>query len=225
MLRSMNFGYGDDDEPGREFEVTNPIDITPVREDTVGRDAAPRPGLRRALIGAAVLAVAASVTVSVIIPDRRQAEQKRNAASYDRLLKISAAGEVSIQDAVSRTRDVVQYAEPLLNSAQTTPAMRASLLVQVAAAARQSGSGIDVQVRNLKAAPASGRLKAAQQATLAYLSAWAAIFDNAAGQGADLTGADGTLVSQHQAALTALVAAAPDQQRADQADAALGAGL
>ncbi len=222
MLRAMGNRYGDD-EPERELDVSVPVDVSQAPEDSLGHEAPPpRPGLVRALVGAGVLAVVASLVVTVVLPQRRATEQRHQRAAYDQLLALSADGEASIERAVSGTHDVVQYAEPLLNSAQTTPETRADLFRQINEAARRSRATIDAERARLTAdkTTRSGRLKVAREATLTYLTSWSALFGHADGGGAVAPNDD--LHAQQQAARAALLAAAPDAVRAAKAAVVLG---
>jgi hypothetical protein len=152
----------------------------------------------------------------------RSAQREHQRAAYDKLITLSAAGEQAVASAVSRTRDVVQYAEPLLHASQTTPETRTTLLKQVADAAEQSRAGIEAQRARVASASAPGKLRVARDATEKYLDDWAAVFGNAAGGGEPLERVENDLLQEQNAARDALVAAAPDKSRAAQADGVLG---
>jgi hypothetical protein len=184
----------------------------------------PRRSRRRALAAAAVVVVAASLTVSVIVPAHRAAEQRRARTSYDRLLTLSAAGEASVERAVSQERDVAQYAEPLLNSSLTGPQTRQTLYALLDTTAREARSDIDTQLQVMTTDPVirAARLKAARQATLAYFAGWSSVFASAAGASGAADGSNDNVLAQQDAARTALEAAAPDRARAAQAGLILG---
>jgi hypothetical protein len=189
--------------------------------DTLENGAEPRPGLRWLAAGLVVVLVLAAVVVSM----HRAGEKRHERASFDRLLALAVAGEASVESAVSRVRDVAQYAEPLLNSSLTPAAERQTLYAAVSASARQAQIVIDTALHRLTAAPVgqSKRLRSAQAATVVYLSSWAAVFARAAGA-EDASGSPPIdLVGQRQDASTALQKAAPDRQRASNAATALGA--
>jgi hypothetical protein len=152
----------------------------------------------------------------------RSAQREHQRDAYDKLIALSVAGEEAVASAVSRTRDVVQYAEPLLNASQTTPETRATLLKQVSDTAEQSRAGIEAQRARLASASAPGKLRVARDATEKYLADWAAVFDNAAGGGQPLERVQNDLLIEQNAARDALRAAAPDKDRAAKADGALG---
>ncbi|MDX6242369.1 MAG: hypothetical protein QOE76_92 [Frankiales bacterium] len=210
-----------DAEVPRELEVSAP-GTDAAELDALEHGAEPHQGRRRALLTAAVLAAAGSLVVSVVLPHERSVQRRHAQASYDRLLALSAAGEAAVEQAVSHTRDVVQYAEPLLNSSLTSPAVRSTLFAEIAAAAQQSSSAINAERDRLAAdrATRAGNLKAARAATLAYLSDWSALFAQAGGGGGALPTDE--LGNERRAAQVALVAAAPDPVRASKAGNVLG---
>jgi hypothetical protein len=213
-----------DAEDARDIEVSAP-GTAAAELDALEHGAEPHPLRRRVLVGAGVLAVAASLVGSVVLPYEKSVQRRHAQASYDQLLALSAAGEASVERAVSHTRDVVQYAEPLLNSSLTPPAVRTTLFAQIATAAQQSSAGINAERDRLAAdrATRAGNLKAARAATLAYLSDWSALFAQAGGGGGALPADE--LGNERRAAQVALVAAAPDAGRAAQAGAVLGSGF
>src|SRR5450432_3455035 len=159
--------------------------------DTLEHGGEPHPTLRRAAYAVGVLVVVAFVAVSIL----RSVDQRKARASFDRLLTLSAAGQASVEQAQSQARDTAQYAEPLLNSSITSEAVRNRLYVAVSASARQAQSDIDAQLQRLEADPTgrSGRLRAARDATLAYLSSWSALFARAAGASNTPVGSQGDL--------------------------------
>jgi hypothetical protein len=223
MLQAMSLRRPDhgDDEPLRPLEITAPIDITPG-PDALEHGNDPRPVRRWALRTVALGVIVASVVVAVVIPHQRDVQQRRDRASYDRLLSLSAAGEASVEQAVSHTRDVVQYAEPLLNSPLTAPAVRSDLFRQIDIAARQSQAGIEAERQRLAddgVTSRARRLRVARAATLTYLAGWSALFAQAAG-GATQPGGDSN--AERLAARAALVNAAPDPERAALAARLLG---
>jgi hypothetical protein len=187
--------------------------------DTIEYGREPRTALRYVALAVAAAAVLASLG-SMVVSHHRAAEQRQARVSYDRLLTLAAAGQASVERAISQTRDVTQYAEPLLNSSLTAPAERDTLFRQVTTAQAKSRSDIDVERELLASTPASGRLRPARDATLAYLSGWSAMFAPA-GAGGSATSQD-DLVARQRAALAALQRAAPDPARAAEADTVLG---
>lgn len=201
-----------------EPQVSTPFDLDAAPPDELAHD---EPSSRRArwatvALALAVLASAAGASVY------RSVQREHQRVAYDNLIALSTAGEQAVANAVSQTRDVVQYAEPLLNSAQTTPATRTALLHRVAGAAQRSRAGIEAQRARLATAPAPGKLRLARDATERYLADWAAVFENAGGGGAPLERVQNDLLLEQDAAREALRAAAPDKGRAAQADTALG---
>lgn len=189
--------------------------------DTLENGAEPRPWLRGLAAGLVLVLLVAVVAVSV----HRASDKRHERASFDRLLALAIAGEASVESAVSRVRDVAQYAEPLLNSSLTPAAERQTLYASVSASARQAQIVIDTAVHRLSAASVgqSKRLRSAQAATVAYLSSWASVFASAAGA-EDASGSPPIdLATQRADAATALQKAAPDRKRASNAATALGA--
>jgi hypothetical protein len=213
-----------DAEDWRELEVSAP-GTDPAELDALEHGGEPHPFRRRILVAAGVVAVAVSLVVSVLLPYQKSVDRRHTQASYDQLLVLSAAGEASVEQAVSHTRDVVQFAEPLLNSSLTSRAVRTTLFAQIAAAAQQSSAGINAERDRLAAdrATRGGNLKAARAATLAYLSDWAALFAQAGGGSGALPTDE--LGNERRTAQTALVAAAPDAARAAKASSVLGSGF
>jgi hypothetical protein len=177
------------------------------------------PWLRFAVYALSFAVVAALVLVSI----ERSAHRRDERSSFDRMLTLSAAAQAAVERAVSQERDAAQYAEPLLNSSLTSAAVRDNLYVTVSASAKQAQSDIDTELQQLRADPTgrSGRLRAAKDATIAYLADWSALFASAAGTGSQAA------VSQDPdtarlAAQTALEKAAPDQVRATKASTVFG---
>ncbi|HTC70608.1 MAG TPA: hypothetical protein VK662_13650 [Acidothermaceae bacterium] len=177
----------------------------------------------------AVYVVALAVVVAlVLVSIQRSANRRHERASFDRMLTLSAAAQAAVERAVSQERDVAQYAEPLLNSSLTSAGVRDNLYVTVSASAKQSQSDIDSQLQQLKADPTgrSGRLRAAKDATIAYLSDWSALFASAAGSSSGASGSNVNPANDPDtarlAAQTALEKAAPDQVRAAKASAVFG---
>lgn len=223
----MSFRRSNDERDpaaGREIEVSSPF-ADAGELDALEHGDERKPWLGRALAVVAIVVVTASVTVSIVVPYEKSVERRHNEASYDQLLSLSAAGEAAVERAVSHTRDVVQYAEPLLNSSMTAPAVRTTLFAQISTAAQESSAWIDEERDRLAAdsATKSGRLKVARAATLAYLSDWSALFAQAGGGGGSLPSDE--LSTERVAAQTALVAAAPDPVRAAKAGNVLGQGF
>jgi hypothetical protein len=223
MLRTMSFRRSDngDEQVPRPLEITAPIDVTPA-PDALEYGDEPRPA-RRWLLGTVALGVVvASLLVAVVIPHQRAVQQRRDRVSYDRLLSLTAAGEASVEQAVSHTRDVVQYAEPLLNSPLTSQAVRSELYRQISSAALQSRAGIEAERQRLADDRVIGRaprLRAARAATLTYLADWSALFGQAGGAA---SGPGGDSNAERLAARAALVNAAPDAVRAARADSVMG---
>ena len=215
---------GGDSGADRELEVSSPF-ADAGELDALEYGDERRPWLGRALAVVAIVAVTASVTVSIVVPYEKSVERRHNQQSYDQLLSLSAAGEAAVERAESHTRDVVQFAEPLLNSSMTAPAVRTQLFEQINTAAKESSSWIDEERDRLAAdsATRSGRLKVARAATLAYLSDWSALFAQAGGGGGSLPTDE--LSTERVTAQMALVAAAPDPQRAAEAGTVLGQGF
>ena len=209
----------DDDEPPREIDVTTPWSGDAAPLDALGHEPAPR---RRglAIVGVAVL-VAAGV-IPVVVHHHQQDVLRHDRAAYQQLLSLSADGEAAVEEAVSQTRDVSQYAEPLLNSPLTSATTRATLYRQVRAAQDASRTAIDAQRQRLADDKATGshRLKAARTATLAYLDGWSAMFAPPTSDG--FAQSTDYLAARHSAALTALQAAAPDSTLAAEASSVLG---
>ncbi len=225
-MRSGRNGAGSSGDPNRdesrEIEVSTPQGVAAAAPETMAHEAEDHPGRRRGLIGLALVAIAASLFVSIVVPKQRAAEQRHERASYDRLLSLSAQGEASIERAVSQTRDVAQYAEPLLNSSLTSPATRTMLYQQVRAAAAASRNDIEAERQTLAAAPASGKLRVARDATLAYLNEWSALFQRAASGSGPAEGTTEDLQVRRLAAQDALERAAPDREREALAGRVLG---
>jgi len=177
------------------------------------------PALRRAAYALGVILVVVFVAFSVV----RSMDRREQRASFDRMLSLSAGAQAAVEQAISQERDTAQVAEPLLNSSLTTQAVRERLYVAVSASALQAQRDIDVEVQRIQADPTgrSGRLRAARDATLAYLASWSSLFASAAGSN---TPADSQadLDAQQHAARTALEAAAPDPVRAAKARVVFG---
>jgi hypothetical protein len=218
----MSFRRPDDgEEQPRALEITAPSDITPA-PDALEYGDEPRPARRWLLRTVALGVVVASLLVAVVIPHQRATQQRRDRAAYDRLLSLTAAGEASVEQAVSHTRDVVQYAEPLLNSPLTSQAVRSDLYRQISSAALQSRAGIEAERQRLAEDRVTGRaprLRAARAATLAYLADWSALFGQAGGAAG---GPSGDSNAERLAARAALVDAAPDAVRASRAGIVMG---
>jgi hypothetical protein len=215
--------YGDD-EPGREIEISMPDGLDAAELEALEYGGEPRRLPKRTLTALALVVGGISLVVTVVVPHERAVQQRHELASYDQLLTLSAAGEASVERAVSQTRDVVQYAEPLLNSPQTTPATRTTLYNLMITTARQGQTGIDLERQRLQSKSLShgGSLRTAQEATIAYLTGWSAVFADAGGDGAVLPASSDDLTARRVAARTALEAAAPDPTRAAQAGIVLG---
>lgn len=206
----------DDESP--QLEVTSPFDLDAAPPDELVHDEPRSRAAWWATLAVALVVLASAAGTSVY----RSAQRQHQRAAYDKLIALSTAGEQAVASAVSQTRDVVQYAEPLLNQAQTTPETRTALLRQVAVAAQRSRAGIEEQRARLAAASAPGKLRPARDAAEKYLADWAAVFGNASGEGAPLERVENDLLLEQNAARDALRAAAPDKDRAAQADTALG---
>jgi len=182
------------------------------------------PWLRRSVYALALAVVVALVLGSI----QRSAHRRDERASFDRMLTLSAAAQAAVERAVSQERDTAQYAEPLLNSSLTSAGVRDNLYVTVSASAKQAQSDIDAELQQLQAdrTGRSGRLRAAKEATIAYLSAWSALFASAAGTSSGAAGSsDGPANDPDTARLaaqTALEKAAPDQVRAAKAGTVFG---
>ena len=208
----------DDDEPPREIDISTPWSSDASAPDALGHEPAPR--RRLAVVGLAALGAAG--VVPVVVHHHQQDVLRHDRAAYQQLLSLSADGEAAVEEGVSQTRDVSQYAEPLLNSQLTSATTRTTLYQQVKSAQDASRAAIDAQRQRLAAdkATSSHRLKAARTATLAYLDGWSAMFSPPAGSG--FAESTGDLAARHRAALLALQAAAPDQTLAAEAGDALG---
>ena len=206
----------DDESP--EPQVSTPFELDQAPLDELAWDEPRSRTPRWAAVAVALIVLASAAGTSVY----RSAQREHQRAAYDKLIALSAAGEQAVASAVSQTRDVVQYAEPLLNAAQTTTATRTQLLQEVSAAAERSRSGIEAQRARLAAAPAPGKLRVARDAAEKYLADWAAVFGNASGHGAPLERVENDLLLEQNAARDALRAAAPDKGRAAKADTVLG---
>lgn len=209
-------------EPWREIEVSAPADAAALPLDALEYGKEPRPRRRAAFVGVGATAVVVSLVVTVALPAYRSAQLHHRQAAYSKLLTLSAAGESSVERAVSQTRDVSQYAEPLLNSSMTSPATRNELYLQVRAAARKGRLDIDSVSAQLAAFHAGGQLKTARDATLAYLSDWSAVFAQASGDNAVAAESDADLHVVQQQARAALAAAAPDEELAAEGRGVLG---
>jgi len=196
------------------------LGLVSTTADTLENGGEPRPWLRRAVYALALVVVVALVLVSF----QRSAQRRHERASFDRMLTLSVAAQAAVERAVSQERDTAQYAEPLLNSSQTASAVREQLYVAVSASARQAQSDIDAQLQRLQADPTgrSGRLRAARDATLTYLSDWSDLFARAAGASGQYAGPQEDLDAVRLAAQVALEKAAPDRVRAAKASAVFG---
>lgn len=188
--------------------------------DTLENGSDPRPVLRWAAVGLSLALVATVVFVSL----HRSADRRQARASFDRMLTLAASAQAAVERAVSEERDTAQSAEPLLNSSLTASATREQLYVTVSASARRAQADVDAQLQQLQADPTgrSGRLRAARDATLAYLSDWSDLFARAAGASGQYAGPQEDLNSVRLAAQTALEKAAPDQARATKASTVFG---
>ncbi len=185
--------------------------------DVLEHEGGPR---RRGLLAFGALVLVGAAVVPTVVHRHEQSVRKHNRAAYEQLLNLSAAGEASVEQAVSQARDVNNYAEPLLNSAMTTSATRQTLYLQVKSAQNVGRTTIDAQLQALSDDPTtshSHRLQAARQATIDYLSAWSAMFGPASG-----TQTTDNLDARRSAALSALQAAAPDATLAEAAGVVLG---
>lgn len=209
-------------EPWREIEVSAPADAAATPVDAIEYGKEPHPRRRAALIAAGAVAVVVSLLLTMALPAYRTAQLHHRQAAYAQLLTLSAAGESSVERAVSQTRDVSQYAEPLLNSSMTSLATREELYSQVRTAARGGRMDIDAVSSQLAAFRVSGRLKTARDATLAYLNDWAAVFAQASGDTTVSAESDADLHIVQTRARVALAAAAPDDELAAQARGVLG---
>ncbi|BEP13722.1 hypothetical protein acdb102_20330 [Acidothermaceae bacterium B102] len=209
----------DDDEPPREIDVSTPWSGDAAPLDALGHEPAPR---RRGLAVVGLAALVAAGVTPVIVHHHQQDVLRHDRAAYEQLVSLSADGEAAVEEAVSQTRDVSQYAEPLLNSQLTSATTRTTLYRQVKAAQDASRAAIVAQRQRLAddKTTQSHRLKAARSATLAYLDGWSAMFSPPAGSGFAESTDD--LAARHRAALLALQAAAPDQTLAAEAGDALG---
>jgi hypothetical protein len=181
------------------------------------------PALRRAAYALGVIVVAVLVAVSLL----RSVDRREQRASFDKMLILSAGAQAAVEQAVSQERDTAQVAEPLLNSSLTTQAVRARLYVAVSASALQAQRDVDAQVQRIQAdrTGRSGRLRAARDATLAYLSAWSALFASADGSSNAPAASQADLDAQQLAARTALEKAAPDPARAAKAHTVFGTSI
>lgn len=187
-------------------------------DDVLENENAPR---RRGPLVVGILVLVVAAVIPTAVHRHRASVLRHDRAAYQQLLNLSAAGEASIEQAVSQTRDVTQYAEPLLNSPQTTAQARATLYRQVRSAQDVSRSTIDAQLRLLstdRTTSSAHRLRAARQATINYLGAWSAVFGPAGG-----VETSDDLDTRRDTALTALRAAAPDATLAALSDTVLGA--
>jgi hypothetical protein len=191
--------------------------------DTLEHGGEPHPALpvlRRTAYALVVLVVVVFVAVSVW----RSVERREQRASFDRMLTLSTGAQAAVEQAVSQERDTAQYAEPLLNSSLTTQAVRERLYVAVSASALQAQRDVDAQLQRIQADPTgrSGKLRAARNATLAYLSGWSALFARAAGSSNAPADSQADLDAQQRAARAALEEAAPDAVRAAKARVVFG---
>jgi hypothetical protein len=188
--------------------------------DTLENGGDPRPVLRWAAYALCLVVVAAVVLVSL----HRSADRRDARASFDRMLTLAAGAQAAVERGVSQERDTAQNAEPLLNSSHTASATREQLYVTVSASARLAQGDVDAQLQLLQADPTgrSGRLRAARDATLTYLSDWSDLFARAAGASGQYAGPQEDLDAVRLAAQTALVKAAPDHARAAKASTVFG---
>lgn len=212
----------DDETPAASQAPLQPRDLFDLDDDVPADELVhdePRSNVGRWV----ALSVAVLVMLSVVgVSLNRSAQREHQRLAYDKLIALSTAGQQAVDSAVSQTRDVVQYAEPLLNTAQTSPATRTELLQQVSLAAQKSQDVIEAQRARLAAADAPGKLRAARDAAEKYLADWASVFSSAGGDGQPLDNVQSDLAQEQNAARAALRAAAPDKSRADEADSALG---
>jgi hypothetical protein len=188
--------------------------------DTLENGGEPRPGLRWVAYAGCLLLVVAVVFVSV----HRAADRRGARASFDRMLTLAAGAQAAVERGVSQERDTAQNAEPLLNSSHTASATREQLYVTVSASARQAQADVDAQLQQIQAdrTGRSGRLRAARDATIAYLSDWSDLFARAAGASGQYAGPQQDLDTVRLAAQTALEKAAPDKARAAKASTVFG---
>lgn len=189
--------------------------------DTLENGGEPRPVLRWAAYALCLVAVVAVAFVAV----HRAADRREARASFDRMLTLAAGAQSAVERAVSEERDTAQSAEPQLNSSLTAASVREQLYVTVSASARRAQADVDAQLQQLQADPTgrSGRLRAARETTLTYLSDWSDLFARAAGASGQYAGPQEDLNTARLAAQTALVMAAPDQARATKASTVFGA--
>ncbi len=176
--------------------------------------------LRRAAYALGVILVVVFVAVSVL----RSMDRREQRASFDRMLSLSAGAQAAVEQAISQERDTAQVAEPLLNSSLTTQAVRERLYVAVSASALQAQRDIDAEVQRIQADPTgrSGRLRAARDATLAYLASWSALFASAAGSNNAPADSQADLDAQQLAARLPSWRAAPDPVRVAKARVVFG---
>jgi hypothetical protein len=191
--------------------------------DTLEHGGEPHPGLP-ALRRAAYALVAVGVIVFVAVSVFRSIDRREQRASFDKMLTLSAGAQSAVEQAISQERDTAQVAEPLLNSSLTTQAVRERLYVAVSASALQAQHDVDAQLQRIQADPTgrSGRLRAARDATIAYLSSWSTLFASAAGSSNAPADSQADLDAQQLAARTALENAAPDPLRAAKARVVFG---
>jgi hypothetical protein len=210
-------------EPAFDLDAASPFDLDAAAPDEL-RSPEDRPGRDRSRLARWVASAAAVVVLATAagVSLYRSAEREHQRDAYDKLIALSADGEAAVASAVSQTRDVVQYAEPLLNSAQTNADTRTALLREVRSAAARSRTTIEVQRRRVAAADAPGSLGVARAATEKYLADWASVFAGASGQASPPDGVENDLMAEQDAARQALRDAAPDKHRAAQADGVLG---
>jgi hypothetical protein len=188
--------------------------------DTLENGGEPHPLLRWAASALCLAVVVAVVLVSV----HRSTDRREARASFDRMLTLATGAQNAVERAVSEERDTAQSAEPLLNSSLTASATREQLYVTVSASARRAQADVDAQLQQLQADPTgrSGHLRAARDATLAYLSDWSDLFARAAGASGQYAAPQEDLNSVRLAAQTALETAAPDRVRATKASTVFG---
>jgi type II secretory pathway pseudopilin PulG len=187
--------------------------------DTLENGAEPNPVARR-LVVAVVAVVVVALAIGTLY---RSAERRHERAAFDRLLSLAADAQASVQQAQSHATDVARYVDPFVNSPTTPRGVRQAFDVAVSTTARQGQTDIDAQRQRIAAdtTARSGRLRTAKNAMLAYLSSWSAFYAKAAGAGQSPS--PDALSAQQRAARTALVNAAPDDERAVKAAAVLGA--
>jgi hypothetical protein len=188
--------------------------------DTLENGGEPRPFLRWTAAALGLAIVVAVVVVSV----HRSADRRAARASFDHMLTLAAGAQAAVERAVSQERDTAQNAEPLLNSSHTASATRLQIYITVSASARRAQSDVDAQVQQIQndRTGRTGRLRAARDATLTYLSDWSDLFARAAGASGQYAGPQEDLNAARLAAQTALENAAPDHARAVKAGTVFG---